>query len=227
MNIRSSKACLSVFALLGGCLLPAATGGCGDSAVLFLNPSFVNQAQGGLFPLVPKPESGLLLVRVVNTTNQPISFLVTVERAMPGSGGDANAGVLTMSETTELFTVPGSRANETGVLFDCTQDMPITRIGLGSNLNQPTADPGLFVGGASDVDLGFGVPPNINPLNSAFGDFFCGDTVIYEAIVSTNAPGGFKVQAFVLPFEAQPAETARDTFGVAAQFLSDRPTESP
>ncbi|MEE9297053.1 MAG: hypothetical protein V3W34_19095 [Phycisphaerae bacterium] len=191
--------------------------GCGDAAVLFLNPSFVNQARGGLFPLVPQPETGLLLVRVVNSTDQPVSFLVTIERGEQSV--DEAAGVITIVETTELFTSPGSQANEAGVLFECSDESPITRVGLGENLNQPTTDPGLFVGGFATGTPGFGVPPNINPLSRIFGDFTCGDTVIYQAIKSTNAPGGFKVQAFVLPFESQPGDTARDTFRVAADFL--------
>ncbi len=201
--------------LLCGAVLP----GCGDDAILFLNPSFVNQTQGGLFPLVPRPDSGLLLVRVRNTTNQPISFLVTIERGVPTvEGGD-----LTTTQTNELFTTPGSQSNETGILHECTPENPITRIGLGRNLNQPTADEGLFVGAFTDLEASFGVPGNINPLASAFGDFFCGDTVIYQVIDSNNAPGGFKVQAFILPFEQQPADTERDTFGVASDFLRNRP----
>ncbi len=209
---------LSALALCG---LPA---GCGEDAILFLNPSFVNRTQGGLFPLVPQPDSGLLLVRVVNTTGQTISFLVTIERTVGVDVDDATGNVIT-SQTNELFTVPGSQTNETGILYDCTAELPITRIGLGRNLNQPTTDPGLFVGAFADIGAGFGVPANINPLASAFGDFFCGDTVIYQVIDSNNEPGGFKVQAFVLPFEGQPANTSRDTFQVAGDFLRDRPGE--
>ena len=62
-------------------------------------------------------------------------------------------------------------------------------------------------------------------MSSEFVDFRCGDTIIFQAIQAINEPGGFKVKAFVLPFETQPAETVRNTFQVAADFLNDRPTE--
>ena len=163
---------------------------------------------------MPGPDSGLLLVRALNTTDQPVSFIVTVET------GETEDPV-----TNELFTLPGSQANEAGVLFTCTDEFPITRVGLGENLNQPTTNPGLFVGGLAANEQGFGVPPNINPLSLIAGDYTCGDTVIFQAIVSTNAPGGFKVQAFVLPAESQPEDTARNTFQVAGDFLRDRPGE--
>ncbi len=213
----------SVTALVGAALIAGATlglgGGCGDDALLFLNPSFVNRTQGGLFPLVPRPETGLLLVRLVNTTTQSISFLVTIQRGIFFADSD-DSGTITFTETTELFTQPGAQTNEAGVLFDCTGGS-ITRVGLGRNLNQPTTDPGLIVGGFADIVQGFGVPANINPLNSEV-DFFCGDTIIFQVIESTNSPGGFKVQAFVLPFELQDADTVRNTFQVAADFFNER-----
>ena len=74
-------------------------------------------------------------------------------------------------------------------------------------------------------EQGFGVPPNSSPLSLVAGDYSCGDTAIYQAIGSTNAPGGFKVQAFVLLAEDQPSPTARNTFQVAGDFLRDRPGE--
>jgi hypothetical protein len=199
-------------------------GGCGDVALLVLNPSFVNQSQGGLFPLVPRQNTGLLLARVVNSTDQSITFQVTIERAFAVDVGDMG-GTITETETIDLFTVPGALSSESGVLFTCTDESPITRIGLGRNLNQPTTDSGLFIGGAGDIIQGFGVPANINPLSSIFGDFRCGDTIVFQSIVSTNAPGGFKVQAFVLSQDGQPSNTARNTFQVAADFFNDRPSD--
>lgn len=195
---------------------------CGDPTLL--NPAFINQSQGGLFPLVPGPDANLILVRAVNSTNERLTFLVTVERATLVTEGDEVA-TITATETFELFTLPSSFANEAGVMFECTSDQSISRIGLGRNLNQPQTDPGLFVGGLGDIIPGFGVPANINPLSSEFVDFRCGDTIIFQAIQAINEPGGFKVKAFVLPFETQPAETVRNTFQVAADFLNDRPTE--
>lgn len=200
----------------------AAPLGCFDPTIF--NPGFVNTFQGGLFPLVPGEEVGLLLVRVVNSTDQTMSFRVTIER--PAVVVDVNTGAsVTAFETTELFTEPGTLSSEAGVLFECTADNPITRLGLGENLNQPSSEPGLFVGVMGDLTQGFGVPPNINPLRRDNDDFRCGDTVIFNAFSSANAPGGFKVQAFVLPHERQPDVTVRQTFRVAADFLRDRPAE--
>lgn len=197
--------------------------GCSDPTLL-LNPSFVNRTQGGLFPLVPRPESGLLFVRVVNNSADRLTFVVTVERSTQVD--DTGEGTFTEAETVELFTEPVALANEAGILFECTvADDPISRVGLGRNLNQPTTDPGLFIGGFGDQALGFGAPANINPLNLAANDFQCGDTVIFEAFRSPSEPGGFRVNAFVLPWERQPENTLRQTFQVAADFIRGRPRE--
>lgn len=190
--------------------------GCGDPTLL--NPAFVNSTQGTLFPVAPRPESGLILVRAVNTTTTAMSFLVTIERAtiVEDVGG---TGQSSLAQTTDVFTTPGAQANEAGTLFECTTENPISRIGLGENLNRPTSEPGLFVGGADDIVQGFGVPPNINPLSSDQNDFQCGDTVIYRVLESNSAPGGFKVEAFVIAWETQ-GPTVRNTFGVAGEFLN-------
>jgi hypothetical protein len=194
----------------------AAVPGCGEDFTALLNPTFVNTLSGANFPLAPRPENEFVLVRVVNTTSDPISFLVTAERATVVGDEDEMATVI-QTQTTELFTQPGSNVNEAGVLFEC----PISRIGLGQNLNQPQSDPALFVGGMAAGDPGFGVPGNINPLSAVDGAFQCGDTVIFQAIVSTNSVGGFRVQAFVLLWELQPEDTLRDTFGSVRTFLDE------
>lgn len=196
--------------------------GCLDP--LIFNPALVNRLQGGLFPFVPGPDNNLLLVRVVNATDTTLRFLVTVEKSRTLMEG-STTGMVTDAETTELFTVPGAQSNEAGVLFDCFAEDPITRVGLGQNLDRPTTERGLFVGGEGDITQGFGVPPNIGPLSLERGDYMCGDTVIFEAFESAGAPGGFKVRAFVLPYLTQPTSTTRDTFTVAADFLRDRVTE--
>ncbi len=210
---------------LGLCATLLVMGSCGADAALLLNPSFVNQLEGGvLFPLAPRPESQLIFIRGNNATTEPITFLVTVERSVTVTDG-AGGGTITQADTTEIFTEPGNNSNEAGVLFPCDGDNQISRIGLGRNLNQPTTDAGLFVGGFDDVVPGFGVPGNINPLSFLDGDFECGDTLIFRAIQSVNQPGGFRVQAFIIPWENQPDNTTRDTFGVANDFLQSRPTE--
>lgn len=204
----------------------AIVAGCGNPA--FFNPSFVNSFSGELFPLVPGETNGLVLVRSVNNTSSRLTFIITIERATLITDADGVVGTITETETVELFTLPQALANEAGVLFECTDDNTITRIGLGRNLNQPGTDPGLFVGGLGDVVPGFGVPANINPLTNDppdFDNFRCGDTIIFQAIQSTAAPGGFLVKPFVLPFELQPTSTIRNTFGVANDFLNGRPTE--
>ncbi len=216
-TVRRRSLALTLAALL-------AAGGCFELSPFLFNPSFVNRVEGGLFPFVPGPENELLFVRVVNSSNETLRFLVTIERSRTISDSTGE-GRVTDSQTIELSTAPGQLSNEAGVLFDCSPANPITRVGLGENLNRPTTDPGLLVGGLGDITQGFGVPPNINPLSRDNGDFQCGDTLIYEAFTSANAPGGFRVQAFVLPFESQPTQTARDTFTVAADFLRGRPIE--
>ncbi len=209
--------------LIGAVSLVAGAGGCFDP--LIFNPAFVNQFEGGLFPFVPGRKNDLLLIRTVNTTNVTMRFLVTIERTRILSSGP-DGGAINESETTELFTIPGSKSNESGTLFDCSAENPISRIGLGENINRPDTEPGIFVGGVGDIEQGFGVPPNINPLSRDAGDFKCGDTVVFEAFTSANAPGGFKVRAFVLDADTQPINTTRDTFTAAAEFLRDRPTEN-
>ncbi len=215
-NLQSSAVVSRRVALcVAGALL------CGCDSRAFLNPAFVNSVEGGLFPLVPEPGSGLLFVRVVNTTSENIRFTVTIERAAGGGG----TGEVTNAETIDLFTQTGAQSNESGVVFDCTEDNPILRVGLGEDLNRPSTDPGLFVGVIGDITAGFGVPANINPLNAAFNDFQCGDTVIFQAIAANSEPGGFRVNPFVLPHELQPDDTVRDTFQVTADFLRGRPSE--
>ena len=95
--------------------------GCDPS---LLNPAFVNSIQGGLFPLVPQPDTNLLLVRVTNSTNDTIRFTVTIERSMPAAQG-GSTGTVTQSESIDLFTQPGSQSNEAGVLFECSTANPI------------------------------------------------------------------------------------------------------
>lgn len=208
-----------------GALAVAIVAGCGNPA--FFNPAFINSSTGELFPLVPGPNTGLVLIRAVNNTSERLTFIITIERSTEVAAGDGAVGTITETETVELFTQPQALANEAGVLFECTAANPISRIGLGRNLNQPS-DPGLFVGGLGDVIPGFGVSGNINPLSNdppELTDFLCGDTVIFQAIQSIAAPGGFIVKPFVLQFESQPAETVRNTFRVAADFLGGRITE--
>ena len=66
----------------------AAVPGCGDDLTALLNPAFVNTLSGTNFPLAPRPENEFVLVRVVNTTSDPISVLVTAERATVVGEGD-------------------------------------------------------------------------------------------------------------------------------------------
>ena len=194
--------------------------GCGDDAAAIFNRSFINTLTASEFPLAPRPENGFILVRVVNSAQDPIRFLVTVERQTIVGEGDERATVLDQ-ETVELFTQPGANVNEAGVLFECSPEEPILRIGLGRNLNKPQSDPALFVGGVAAGTPGFGVPSNKNPLSSEDGLFQCGDTVIFRAIVSTNSVGGFRVESFVIPWESQPEDVGKDTFGSVRRFLNE------
>ena len=206
-------------ALLAGGLIAlmaaAWTGGC--SSTLLLNPAFVNSTTGEVFPLTPGDRSGFVLVRVNNTTQNPIEFVVTAERLVPAPDDPTVTNQVTQSF--RLLTQPTAQANDLGVLLDC----PVARVGLGENIDRPGTEPGLFVGATAVGAGGFGVPPNINPLSADIGNFDCGDTIVYQASEAGGAVGGVIVASFVLNAESQPAvPTGIDTFMNARSLLEEQ-----
>lgn len=213
MRRNKRSVLLVVFSLGAGAL------GCGATATFF-NPSFLNYVTGGVIPLTPGPSSGFLLVRARNNTADAIEFIVTIEReveVIPDPGVDTPITTAIEQETFRLITIPDNLANDVGILFDC----PVTRVGLGEDIDRPAEEPGLFVGTETGGFIqGFGVPGNVNPLDARIGNFTCGDTVIFEASTSVGAVGNISVASFVLPAEGQPATVSGpDTFNNARSLV--------
>ncbi len=191
----------------------------GCNASLF-NPSFVNQQTGDVYPLAPGARSSFILIRANNTTSRAIEFVITAERQAPDPNNpDAT---VTELETRRVFTRPVSGANDVGVLMDC----PVARIGLGEVLDQPQTEPGLFVGAQAVGAGGFGVPPNVNPLDASVGNFECGDTIVFRAAQSASVAGGVTVGAFVLDADTQPVVIrGLDTFLNARTLIEEKGTD--
>jgi len=186
-----------------------ATGGCGESATV-LNPAFVNYTRGGVVPLTPGEPSSFVLVRAVNRTQNPIEFIVTVEREVVVDSSADDAGTTIETSTFRLQTFPGGLTSEIGILLDC----PTLRVGLGENLDFPLEEPGLFIGTtAGDIVTGYGVPGGVYPLDTLAGNYVCGDTLVFEARVEVGVPGNVRVFSFVLPAATQPTTfSGPDTF---------------
>jgi hypothetical protein len=213
MRIRKRRAWVVLVALAAG------VSGCINAGAL-LNPSFLNYATGGVIPLTPGAESGFVLVRARNNTTDAIEFIVTVEReveVIPDPGVDAPITTAIEQQTYRIITIPDNLANDVGILFDC----PVTRVGLGEDIDRPAEEPGLFIGTEEGGFIqGFGVPGNVNPLDSRVGNFSCGDTVIFEASSSVGTVGNVSVASFVLPAENQPTDVSGpDTFNNARSLV--------
>ncbi|MFQ5489215.1 MAG: hypothetical protein ACE5GE_00725 [Phycisphaerae bacterium] len=205
-------------------LLAICGAGCNPNATLF-SDTFRNFTSGDVVPLTPGPASELVMVRLINETNDAVEFVVTAERQVLVVDDQGVPVIQSTDETVRLLTLPVATANEVGALFDC----PVTRIGLGEDIDRPFTDSGLFVLDAaaiSGVQQGFGVPSNLLPLDSRSGNFGCGDTVVIRAILSQGDVGNLKVQSFVLPFASQPTEfVGPHTFNNVRLFLEEQVLE--
>jgi len=204
---------------LGGVTLALAVlAGC--NSTLIFNPAFVNQQSGDVFPLVPADRTNFILVRGNNTTTASIEFVITAERRIPSPEDPTT--IIPQLTTRRVLTQPTQSANDMGVLFDC----PVTRIGLGETLDRPTTEPGIFIGAQAVGAGGFGVPPNINPLDTTLGNFDCGDTIIFVASESASVAGGVVVFAFLLDDETQPQVIrGLDTFANARTLIEEQQIE--
>jgi hypothetical protein len=193
----------------------------GCASTLVFNPAFVNTATGDVFPLTPGDRAGFVLVRGNNSTPQAIEFVVTAERLVLSEENPDETTVIT--ETYNLLTQPQNQANDLGVLIEC----PVLRVGLGENIDRPQSEPGLFIGATAVGVGGFGVPSGINPLDSEFGNFDCGDTIVYRAAEAGGSVGGVVVAAFVLDDETQPDQIQGiDTFVNTRTLIEEQQLES-
>lgn len=213
--------------------VPAGLIGCGNPNALFFNDSFINYVSGGVVPITPGPNAAFVFVRVVNSTNRAVQFVVTAEITQASRDDDGNlqfdaSGQLITEKvlkTVRLNTFPAANANEFGHVFSCS-DVAVERVGLGEKLQ--ATDQGLFVGFEVAGQPGFGVPGGINPLVRAEGNFECGDTIIFRAIESTGLPGGVKVQSFVLKGTQQPSSfIGPSTFATLEAVIESQRRESP
>lgn len=201
-------------------LMASAMVGC--NASLLLNPSFLNQQTGEVFPLVPGDRTGFILVRANNASSASIEFVVTAERRLPSD--DDPSGFTIEKQTYRLLTQPQQAANDLGVLIEC----PIFRLGLGEDLDRPNTEPGLFVNATAVGAGGFGVPSNVNPLNSDSTNFDCGDTVVFQAREAPNTAGGIVAASFVLDDEGFSGDIiGLDTFGNARALLEEQRITEP
>jgi hypothetical protein len=191
----------------------------GCASTLFLNPSFVNQQTGEVYPLVPDDRSGFILIRVNNATRADIEFVVTAELIRPSEDDPSTTVIVPVSYN--LLTQSDQAANDLGVLVDC----PVYRIGLGEDLDRPATEPALYINATAVGQGGVGVPGNVNPLNSDAGNFDCGDTIVFQAREAAGLPGGVLAASFVLDDDAfTDAVTGVDTFVHARSFLEEQET---
>ncbi len=211
MNVRQQnkasavKQCSLLLLLLGTA--------CGVQQGL-LNPIFVNTLVGGAFPLTPGPGAAFVLVRVINETAQPASFIVTIEReelvreedGTPAVDDFGNPFTKDTVETLELQTVASVPGNEAGHLFPCGVS-PVNRVGLGEDLNDLNSG-AVFLGGTGAAGIqGFGISAEqVPPLSRQAGNFDCGDTIIFRAFLSQNTVGGVRLESRLLRGEDQPSE---------------------
>lgn len=207
--------------LVLGLLLGA---GCNPEASLF-SDTFRSYVRGDVVPLTPGEASGLVLVRLVNDTAYTVDFVVTAERQVLVTDDEGNAVIESTDETVRLRTFPFETGNEIGALFDC----PVSRIGLGHEIDQIYNPDGLYVitgEAGTGVEQGFGVPSRMNPLDSRAGNFGCGDTLVIRAIESQGEVGNLELQPFVLPWMEQPTEfVGPHTFNNVRLFLEQQVPE--
>ena len=207
--------------------------GCGGVAGI-LNSAFVNTLSGGEVPHTPGPGAAFVFVRCVNDTDQPVEFIVTIQRdalVLDADGNfqvdeDGDFVVTPERETVRLTTLPTGLARELGTLFPCGQS-PVTHVGLGESLLP--SDAAVFVGGGGVGGLGgFGVPAgDLTPLQLSEPNFNCGDTIIFRAFRATGVAGGVALRSYLLPGSEQPSVfRGPSTFVNLEQFLESEVREN-
>ncbi len=228
-RVRRNVAVRIAAALLLGPLLVAS--GCGVADIF--SPAFINTLFGGFTPVTPGPGAAFVFVRTVNVTDQNVEFIVTIERdvlvrdpqGIPRQDEQDNFITTPERETVRLSTFPAGQARELGVLFPCGES-PVKLVGLGENL-LPT-DSAVFVGGQGPAGTGgFGVAATrLNPLSLEFGNFNCGDTIIFRAFRSFGTSGGIGLESLLLPGSEQPSQfLGLNTFANYEAFLDSQSRE--
>ena len=208
--------------------------GCGLDV---FNSAFINTLIGGQVPVTPGPLAKFVFVRCVNETDEPVEFIVTIERSVVVTDAeghyqlneDGDPITRAERETVRLQTLAEGNARELGTLFPCGES-PVTHVGLGEDL-LPT-DAAIYVGGQGTGGVGgFGVPAgDLYPLQYdelEDGNFHCGDTIIFRAYRVVGVAGGTALQAFLLRGSEQPSSFGGpSTFENLEQFLESQVREA-
>lgn len=169
--------------------LPVLTASC-------LNPDFVAQTTGGLYPSAPGDEP-YLLVRIVNDTAATLDVPVVYD---DGTGPQPF-----------LFRDITPEAGEAGVLLD----WPVTRVNVGS-LDSPFAS--TIVASLPD-GTNVLIPPNQFPAQAGI-DFNRGDALIYRFVSDSRNPAAIGVTIGRIDGSTQQGPFSRaDTFRTVRQLL--------
>lgn len=170
-------------------LLPVLTASC-------LNPDFVGQTFGGLYPSAPGDEP-FLLVRVVNDTAATLDVPIIYD---DGTGAQPF-----------LFRDITPQAREAGVLLD----WPIARVNVGS-LDTPFA---TTIVASLPNGTNVLIAPNQFPAQAGV-DFNRGDTLIYRFTAASPNPAAINVSIARIDGSTQQGPFSRaDTFRTVRQIL--------
>lgn len=182
-NIRRAFVCLGV------ALVPILTASC-------LNPAFVEQSTGNLYPAAPGDEP-FLLVRIINDTQATLDVPVVY---------DDGTGAIPF-----LFQDISPAVREVGVLLD----WPITRVNVG-NLDSPFA---TTIEASLPDGTNVLIPPGQFPAQAGV-DFNRGDALIYHFRAPSTNPAAIVVSVSRIDGATQQGPFTRaDTFRTVRQLL--------
>jgi len=177
------------FAALVAILLPVLTASC-------LNPDFVSQTAGGLYPSAPGDEP-FLLVRIVNDTTATLDVPIMYD---DGTGPQAF-----------VFLDLSPEAREAGVLLD----WPVSSLNVGS-LDSPFL-PAITATLPDGTNLL--VAANLNPA-AAGVDFVRGDALLYRFVADARNEAAIGVTVARIDGSTQAGPFSRaDTFRTVRQIL--------
>jgi len=162
------------FALMGSFAITFMCTGC-------LNPSFVNQSVGGLYPTAPGNEP-FLMVRVINDTQASLEVPIVYD-------------VGTSPSFQYLIKSLTPQARESGLVLE----WPVLRVALGN-----LVDPGIpniianFPDGSTSA-IPFGHDPLVAEV-----DYERGDTIIFHITADSRTPSSMRVDIGKIEAAAQP-----------------------